>query len=56
MLKKYAAASALVVAMATPAFAQVGGDFRLDAMQANAFEIQSAQIALQKSRNPTVRA
>ena len=56
MLKKYAAASALVVAMATPAFAQVGGDFRLDAMQANAFEIQSAQIALQKSRNPAVRA
>ena len=56
MLKKYAAASALVAVMATPALAQVGGDFRLDAMQANAFEIQASQIALQKSRNPTVRA
>lgn len=56
MLKKYAVASALVAVMATPAFAQSTGDFRLDALQANSFEIQSSQIALQKSRNPAVRA
>jgi predicted outer membrane protein len=31
-------------------------DFRTEAMQANAFEVQSAQIALQKSRNPRIRS
>ncbi len=56
MLKKYAVASALVAVMATPAFAQSMGDFRMDALQANSFEIQSSQIALQKSRNAAVRA
>ncbi|WP_342153144.1 DUF4142 domain-containing protein [Methylorubrum sp. SB2] len=56
MLKNYAVASALVAVMATPAFAQSTGDFRTDALQANSFEIQSSQIALQKSRNPAVRA
>ncbi len=56
MLKNYAIASALVAVMATPAFAQSSGDFRVDALQANSFEIQSSQIALQKSRNPAVRA
>jgi predicted outer membrane protein len=55
MFKKYAAMSALLVALSTPAMAQGVGDFRLQAMQANAFEIQSSQIALSKSRNPAVR-
>ena len=55
MFKKYAAMSALLVAVSTPAMAQGMGDFRLQAMQANAFEIQSSQIALSKSRNPAVR-
>lgn len=55
MLKKTFAASAVLAALATPAFAQgMQGDFRLEAMQANAFEIQSSQIALSKSRNPKV--
>jgi predicted outer membrane protein len=56
MLKKYVAMTAVMTAIATPAFAQgmMGGDFRMDAMQANAFEIQSSQIALSKSRNPQV--
>ncbi|GEP03342.1 DUF4142 domain-containing protein [Methylobacterium oxalidis] len=55
MFKKYVAMSALMTALATPAMAQGMGDFRLQAMQANAFEIQSSQIALSKSRNPAVR-
>ncbi|KAB1076825.1 DUF4142 domain-containing protein [Methylobacterium soli] len=55
MFKKYAAMSALLVAVSTPAMAQGMGDFRLQAMQANAFEIQSSQIALSKSRNPAIR-
>ena len=46
MLKNYAAASALVLALSTPALAQGANDFRLQSMQANAFEIQSSQIAL----------
>ncbi|MEL6059782.1 MULTISPECIES: DUF4142 domain-containing protein [unclassified Methylobacterium] len=56
MLKNYAAASALVLALSTPALAQSANDFRLQSMQANAFEIQSSQIALSKSRNPRVRS
>jgi predicted outer membrane protein len=56
MLKNYAAASALVLALSTPALAQGANDFRLQSMQANAFEIQSSQIALSKSRNPRVRS
>ena len=56
MVKNYAAMSALMALMATPVLAQGAGDFRLDAMQSNAFEIQSSQIALQKSRDPRVRA
>lgn len=55
MIKKYIAMTAVMTAIAGPAFAQgMGGDFRMDAMQANAFEIQSSQIALNKSRNPQV--
>ncbi|MBP1183243.1 DUF4142 domain-containing protein [Methylobacterium sp. PvR107] len=56
MLKNYAAASALVMALSTPALAQSANDFRLQAMQANTFEIQSSQIALSKSRNPRIRS
>ncbi|KQO54945.1 MULTISPECIES: DUF4142 domain-containing protein [Methylobacterium] len=55
MMNKYVALSAIAVVMATPAAAQtMSGDFRLQAMQANAFEVQSSQIALSKSRNPQV--
>ena len=55
MIKNYLAFTAIVAAIATPAAAQtMQGDFRLAAMQANAFEIQSSQIALDKSRDPTV--
>lgn len=55
MIKKYAALSAVMVALATPAVAQGSSDdFRLAAMQSNAFEIQSSQIALDRSRNPQV--
>ncbi|MCJ2014353.1 DUF4142 domain-containing protein [Methylobacterium sp. J-076] len=55
MLKNYVAASAMVLALSTPAFAQMN-DFRMESMQSNAFEVQSAQIALQKSRNGQVRS
>lgn len=56
MLKKYAAVTALLCAVSTPAFAQgMSGDFRLQAMQANAFEVQAGQIALSKSRSSAVR-
>lgn len=54
MLKNYAAASAMVLALSSPAFAQMN-DFRTESMQANTFEVQSAQIALQKSRNGRIR-
>jgi predicted outer membrane protein len=55
MLKNYVAASAMVLALSSPALAQ-SGDFREASMQSNAFEVQSAQIALQKSRNPKIRS
>lgn len=55
MIKNYLALTAIVAAIATPAAAQtMQGDFRLAAMQANAFEIQSSQIAIDKSRDPGV--
>ena len=54
MINKSIALGVLVTALATPAFAQDMGDFRLAAMQSNAFEVQSSQIALSKSRNPQV--
>lgn len=56
MLKTYAAASALVLALSSPALAQGANDFRMQSMQANAFEVQSSQIALSKSRNPQIRS
>lgn len=55
MFKKYAAVSALMLAVSTPAMAQGMMDYRLQALQANAYEIQAGQIALSKSRNPKVR-
>jgi predicted outer membrane protein len=55
MLKTFMAASAMTLAVSAPAFAQMN-DFRTESMQANAFEVQSAQIALQKSRNPRIRS
>jgi len=54
MINKTIAITAVMTALATPAFAQDMGDFRLAAMQSNAFEVQSSQIALSKSRNPQV--
>ncbi|KQT76958.1 DUF4142 domain-containing protein [Methylobacterium sp. Leaf466] len=55
MNKTYAAFTAAVAVISAPAAAQtMQGDFRMAAMQANAFEIQSSQIALDKSRNPAV--
>ncbi|MFE1598334.1 DUF4142 domain-containing protein [Methylobacterium sp. ID0610] len=54
-MKTTLAISTLVVALATPAFAQMGGEFRQMALQSNAFEVRSSQIALEKSRNPRVR-
>lgn len=56
MLKNYVAASGLVLALSSPALAQNANDFRMQSMQANAFEIQSSQIALSKSRNPRIRS
>jgi hypothetical protein len=54
MIKKTLALTAVMTVLSAPAFAQSMGDFRMDAMQANAFEIQSSQIAINKSRNPQV--
>ncbi|ACL58635.1 DUF4142 domain-containing protein [Methylobacterium nodulans] len=54
-MKTTLAISTLAVALAMPAFAQMGGDFRQMALMSNAFEVRSSQIALQKSRNPRVR-
>ncbi|WP_187371307.1 DUF4142 domain-containing protein [Methylobacterium oryzihabitans] len=59
MMKKTVVLSGLIVALATPAFAQQLGnfnEFRSQALMSNAFEVKSSQIALEKSRNPQVRA
>ena len=69
-MKRYIALSALALALATPAAAQMmpgapfGGPmmgapmsaegFRQAALMSDSFEITAAQIALQKSRNPAV--
>lgn len=55
MLKNTLAVTGMVLALSTPAFAQMN-DFRAESMQSNAFEVQSAQIALQKSRNGRIRS
>ncbi len=56
MFKKYAALSALAIAVSSPAMAQGMMDYRVQAMQMNAFEIQAGQMALAKSRNPQIRS
>jgi putative membrane protein len=68
-MKRYIALAALMAAFATPAAAQsVAGapasllvpmtaeGFRAMALQSDAFEIASSQLALQQSRNPAVRS
>lgn len=56
MKKTYAVASALVLAVSTPALAQGLTEFRVDSLQSNAYEIQAGQIALAKSRDPKIRS
>src|SRR3954467_9868268 len=68
-MKRYVALAALVAAFATPAAAQgvvsapapllvpmTSEGFRAMALQSDSFEIQSSQLALQRSRNPAVRS
>jgi predicted outer membrane protein len=57
-MKKYLALSALLASVsAIPASAQVmdSQTYRMMAAQSDAFEIASSQLALERSRNPTVR-
>jgi putative membrane protein len=68
-MKRYIALAALMAAFATPAAAQsvavarapllvpmTAEGFRAMALQSDAFEIASSQLALQQSRNPAVRS
>ena len=68
-MKRYIALAALMAAFATPAAAQsvavapapllvpmTAEGFRAMALQSDAFEIASSQLALQRSRNPAVRS
>jgi putative membrane protein len=68
-MKRYIALAALMAAFATPAAAQsvavapapllvpmTAEGFRAMALQSDAFEISSSQLALQRSRNPAVRS
>src|SRR3954452_19879674 len=68
-MKKYVALAALMAALATPVAAQgvvsapapllvpmTSEGFRAMALQSDSFEIQSSQLALQRSRNPAVRS
>ena len=68
-MKRYIALAALMAALATPAAAQsvavapapmlvpmTAEGFRAMALQSDAFEISSSQLALQQSRNPAVRS
>ena len=57
-MKQYLALSALLASVsAVPASAQVldSQTYRMMAAQSDAFEIASSQLALERSRNPTVR-
>lgn len=56
MFKSYAVAAALVLSVSAPALAQGFTEFRVRSLEANAYEIQAAEIALSKTRNPAVRA
>src|SRR3954453_16042146 len=68
-MKRYIALAALMAAFATPAAAQgvafapapmlvpmTSEGFRAMALQSNSFEIQSSQLARQRSPNPAVRS
>jgi putative membrane protein len=68
-MKRYIALAALVAAVATPAAGQgammapapllvpmTSEGFRAMALQSDSFEIQSSQLARQRSRNPAVRS
>jgi predicted outer membrane protein len=57
-MKKYLAVAALLASVSTPAFAQMmdSQTFRTMASQSDAFEIASSRLALERSRNPRVRA
>src|SRR4051794_37794483 len=63
-MNKYVALGALMASLATPAVAQMAPmavpttreGFRQMAMMSDAFEIASSQLALERSRNPSVRA
>lgn len=57
-MKKYLALAALAVSMSAPAVAQTmdSQTYRAMAMQSDAFEIASSRLALERSRNPAVRA
>jgi putative membrane protein len=68
-MKSYVALAALMTAFATPAAAQsvavapapmlvpmTAEGFRAMALQSDAFEIASSQLALQQSRNPAIRS
>src|SRR3954470_22159572 len=68
-MKRYVALAALMAAFATPAAAQgvvmapapmlaptTSEGFRAMALQSDAFEISSSQLALERSRNPAVRS
>jgi putative membrane protein len=68
-MKSYVALTALMAAFATPAAAQsvavapapmlvpmTAEGFRAMALQSDAFEISSSQLALQRSRNPAIRS
>lgn len=57
-MKKQFILAALLTSISAPAFAQAAMDsqtYRTMAAQADAFEIASSQLALERSRNPTVR-
>jgi putative membrane protein len=69
LMKRCVALAALMAAFATPAAAQgvvmapapllvpmTSEGFRAMALQSDAFEISSSQLALQRSRNPAVRS
>src|SRR3954454_15419223 len=68
-MTRYIALAALVAAVATPAAGQgammapapllvpmTSEGFRVMALQSDSFEIQSSQLARQRSRNPAVRS
>jgi predicted outer membrane protein len=56
-MKKYVALAALLASVSAPAFAQTmdSRTYRMMAAQADAFEIASSQLALERSRNSIVR-